>query len=174
VAVGTGVAFSHLGFGNVCFAWDTVPSLVLSLVYITVGHEAPEYFLNDFFMPGSVVLMKSSLDMIKNAPKPLEIQHDLIAKLFWRDASFLSDCLDLLTMFIGAGKKPGIFSPGLVPAGQDVSRYGRVGVPDMGNIVDVVDRCGDIEIFFGHLYYLPGTVLKNVPFYSVSWDTILY
>jgi hypothetical protein len=173
-AVGACVALSYLRFGNVGLAGDAVPSLVLSLVYVSVGHEPPEYFLDDLLMPFVRSSDKIVVRYVQDAPEPLKVLHDLVAELLRGYALLQRDSLDLLSVFIRPCQEPCLLSPGLVPAGKHIGGDRRIGMSYVGHVVDVVDRCGYVKILLGHLYYLPGTVLENVPFYSVSWDTILY
>jgi hypothetical protein len=64
------------------------------------------------------------------------------------DAAFLGSLLDLLAMLVRPGQKENAapFQP-LVP-GKDVGGDGGVGMADMRDIIDVVDRRCDVEESF--------------------------
>ncbi len=72
---------------------------------------------------------------------------DPIGQLDGLKVLFFSGLGDLLPVFVCSGKKMDISSAGSVIAGQDVRGYGGVGVAYVGNIVDVINRGGDLECF---------------------------
>ncbi len=53
--------------------------------------------------------------------------------------------LDLEPVLVGAGEEHDVVAPEPAPPGQDVGRHRRVRVPDVGRVVHVVDRRGDVE-----------------------------
>lgn len=61
------------------------------------------------------------------------------------NAGFGSGLLHFLAMFIETGEKEYFASTQSPVARQDVSRNGGIGVSDMRDIIDVVNRGGDVE-----------------------------
>jgi hypothetical protein len=57
-------------------------------------------------------------------------------------------------MFIGTGEEEDPVSLHPPVTGKDIGSNGGVGVPDMGNVVHIVDRRSDIEMS-GHEERLP-------------------
>ena len=57
----------------------------------------------------------------------------------------LGGALDLETVLVSAGEEKDIVAEKSVPASEGISSDGRVGVPDMGDVVDVIDRRSHIE-----------------------------
>jgi hypothetical protein len=56
---------------------------------------------------------------------------------------------DLQAVLVGAREKVGLIADQPVPAGDGVGDDRRVRVPDVGRVVDVVDRRRDIEAVDG-------------------------
>ena len=52
---------------------------------------------------------------------------------------------DLLAVLVGAGQRPGVLTRLAVPAREHVGGHLRVGVPDVGHVVDVEDRGRYVE-----------------------------
>ena len=50
----------------------------------------------------------------------------------------------LLPVLVGAGEEEDVVADQSVPAGQGIGVDRRVGVPHVGGVLDVVDRCGDV------------------------------
>ena len=48
-------------------------------------------------------------------------------------------------MFVGAGDKHRLITQQTVPSGDGIGGNGRVGVPDVRGIIDIVDRGGDVK-----------------------------
>lgn len=55
--------------------------------------------------------------------------------------------LDLETVFVGAGEEEGGVTGEAMPTSQCVCGHRRIGVPDMGHIVHVINRSSDVEGF---------------------------
>ncbi len=51
----------------------------------------------------------------------------------------------LLAVFVGAGQEEHLVSLEPFVAGQHVGRQGGVGVANVGNVVDIVDRGGEVK-----------------------------
>ena len=50
-------------------------------------------------------------------------------------------------MLVGPGQEEDLVPGFSMVARKDIRQYGRVGVTDMRLIIDVIDRCGDVEFF---------------------------
>jgi hypothetical protein len=64
-----------------------------------------------------------------------------------RLARSLGGALNLLTVFVGAGQKPGIVAQHAVAPGDCVADDGGVGVPNVRMRIDVVDGGRDVKLF---------------------------
>ena len=78
-------------------------------------------------------------------PRALEALARLVGHLLGRKAALLGRPLDLQAVLVGAGEEVGVVTVESVPTGQRVGDDGRVRVPDVRRVVDVVDRRGDVE-----------------------------
>ena len=74
-----------------------------------------------------------------------ELRHDLVHVLFGCEAACAGRLLDLGAVLVGAGEEEDVLPQLPVEPGRDVGRGGRVGVPDVRHVVDVIDRSGDVE-----------------------------
>ena len=63
------------------------------------------------------------------------------------DTALGGGALHLLSVFVGTGQEERLVAENLVEAGEDVREDGRVGVPDMRGVVNVIDRGSDVKIF---------------------------
>ena len=61
------------------------------------------------------------------------------------DPVLFGAALDLQAVFVSAGEKHRFVAQETMPAGEGIGVDCGVGVPDMGNVVDVVNRRGDVE-----------------------------
>jgi len=55
-------------------------------------------------------------------------------------------------VFVGTGQEECLVADDLVEAGKDICENGRVGMPDMRGIIDVINRSGDVKFFHGYKY----------------------
>ena len=78
-------------------------------------------------------------------PEHLELRRELVAVDLGVDAGLGGSLLHFLTMFIEAGEKKHLASAQTPVACQHVGGYGGVGVTDMRDIVNVVNRGGDVK-----------------------------
>ena len=65
------------------------------------------------------------------------------------DALRLGRALDLQPVLVGTGEEEHLVAEEAVPAGEYVGRDRRVGVPDVGHVVHVIDRGRDVEAAHG-------------------------
>ncbi len=102
--------------------------------------------------------MKSSLAMSRPAHASANRGDSWSVQAWGSSALLLGGPGDLLSVLVGAGQEEDVVAHQPVPPGQGVGVDRRVGVPDMGRVLDVVDRGGD-EVA-GHCppAYRPGHV----------------
>ena len=93
--------------------------------------------------------MKSSLLMFEQRPRLLEPLDDLVGPLLRRHAVGLGRSLHLEPVLVGAGEEERVVAEQPMPARDGVGRHGRVGVPDVGRVVDVVDGCRQVDATHG-------------------------
>ena len=62
------------------------------------------------------------------------------------DALLLRRLLDLLPVLVGAGKKIDVIAANPLITGHDIGRDSRIGMADVGYVVDVVYRCRDVVV----------------------------
>ena len=134
---------------------------VFALISAFINIPVVVHFAEDTLDGGDVVIVgRADETVVRDIHELPEVQDtagafdDLIHKGLGRDASFLRFFLDLLAMFIRAGKEHNIIAPQALIAGDGVSGDGAVGVADVKLIRGIIDRRGDEEGFFRHLYFL--------------------
>jgi hypothetical protein len=66
----------------------------------------------------------------------------------------------LLAVLVGSGEEEDLLAGEPVVTDQEVGVYGRVGVPDVGNIIHVVDGCSHIEGLFLRLIVYGGVFFR--------------
>ena len=89
---------------------------------------------------GSVVRMKSSLEMSSSFHASAERGRDRVGLLLRATPGGLGRLLDLEAVLVGAGEEEDVVAEQAVPAGERVGDDGGVGVAEVGHVVDVVDR----------------------------------
>ena len=94
--------------------------------------------------PSSVVRMKKSFEALTFARHLLEARRVAVAELPRRDALALGLLGDGLAVLVGAGQEEDVLAALAHVPGEDVGGDRRVGVPQVGLAVDVVDRGGDV------------------------------
>lgn len=75
----------------------------------------------------------------------LKANHRFIHMLLRADPAGLGCLLDFLAVLVGAGQEVDRLLKQPVVARQDIRQYGRVRMPDMGLIVDVINWRRDVE-----------------------------
>ena len=89
-------------------------------------------------------------------PKGLKLWRQLVAMRLWRNPGFCRGLLDFLAVFVEARQKKDFFPNEAMPACQDVRRDGGISMPDVWNVVHIVNGRGDIEGFrHRHLHFIP-------------------
>ena len=82
---------------------------------------------------------------VEAVPRLPEAGGVAVGLLLGRDAGRLGGLGHLQAVLVGAGEEVGVVAEEAVPAGQGVGDHRRVGVPDVGGVVHVVDRRRDVE-----------------------------
>src|SRR5204862_250533 len=67
----------------------------------------------------------------------------------WCHPVGLGRALDLQAVLVGTGEEPDVVTDQTVPTGDRIGGDGRVGVADVGRVVHVVDRRGQVEAAHG-------------------------
>ena len=140
-----GVIRADLRLGlEVRAAW-AVPALVDALVDVPVVVDA----LDDLLHPLHVALVGGPdeevvgrVDLGRHLPEPW---CEPVAELAGGDPLRLCLLRDGLAVLVRAGEEEDVLAALAVVPGEDVRGDRRVGVPQMGLAVDVVDRGGDVE-----------------------------
>ncbi len=140
-----GGTVEQLGGELVLLAADAVRAGVAALVDLALVEQV----LDELLHPGGVPLLGGADEVVVGdlqvLPERLPgLLHQLVAPLLRGDAVGLRGAQDLLTVLVGAGQVPHPLAALAVPAGQYVARHGGVRVAQVGAIVDVVDRGGDV------------------------------
>ena len=78
-----------------------------------------------------------------------EILADTVGKILWCNAFVMRRLFDLLTVFIGAGQEHHIIAIQTLETRKHITGQRCVGVTDMRLVIDVIDRCRDIERCLG-------------------------
>ena len=144
-AVDGAVAVDEVGLGVVRLARHAVEALVgaeLDVAGVVAGLEQP--------LDGPVVAGLGGADEVvvgdvEQLPRVPEALDGLVGPLPRRDAVGLGRPLDLQAVLVGAGEEEDVVAEEPVPAGHRVGRHRRVGVPDVGRVVHVVDRRRQVE-----------------------------
>ena len=108
---------------------------------------------------GSVVRMKSSLEMSSSPHASRKRVAGRCGLLRGREPVLLGRPLHLQPVLVGAGEEADVVAEQPVPARQGVGGDRRVGVADVGHVVDVVDRRGHVEP--GHPLRLPTATMRR-------------
>ena len=84
---------------------------------------------------------------VEQLPGLAEAGAGAVGLLLGGDAVGLGRALHLEAVLVGAGEEEDVVAEQAVPAGEGVGGDRRVGVPDVGHVVHVVDRGGHVEGF---------------------------
>jgi hypothetical protein len=141
-------AIHEVLFGPESLVRDAVPALIIVLIDLSSIVEILENLLNDPFMAEFCRTDEVVIGDIQPLPEGLETFHHFIAVSLWIHSPLLSSSLHLLTMFVCTRQEEDPTSFQSLVAGEYISGDRGVGMADMGNVVDVVDRSSDVEFFF--------------------------
>ena len=136
----------------VLFATDAVVALVLAVVDVPVVVELLQKALHDLLVPrlgrADEVVVRD-VDRLQQR-NPCRVD-ELVGPLLRRDTVRDGRAQNLLPVLVGAGERPGVDARLPVPAREHVSGNLGVGVPDVRYVIDVEDRCRDVErVASGH------------------------
>src|SRR5215210_1759942 len=140
-----GIVGPELGLRLEVGAARAVPALVHPLVDVPVVIDALDDLLHPLHVPlvrGADEEVVGGVDLGRHL---LEAGREAVAQLSRSDALGLRLLRDGLPVLVGSGQEEDLIAALAVVSGQDVGGDRRVGVPQMGLAVDVVDRRGDIE-----------------------------
>ena len=84
---------------------------------------------------------------VEYLPSVAEALADAVAKLLRVNASLVGGLINFFSMLVGAGQEVGVESVEAVKPREKIGYHGGIGVADVGHVVDIVDRCGDVECF---------------------------
>ena len=151
LAVRAELAVDQVLLREEALAGDAVVALVLGLVdevaVVEVLHDGLDDFPVAFLGRADEVVVRDA----EALPELLEPDHGAVALLDRRHAVFLGGLLDFLAVFVGAGQEPDVVARGAMVAREDVGEDGRVCVPDVGLVVDVVDRGRYVKCAVAHV-----------------------
>jgi hypothetical protein len=82
---------------------------------------------------------------IELLPERLETLHHFVTVRFGVYPPLLGRFLNLLTVLICASEKKNLISLQTLETGKDISGDGGVSMSDMGDIVHIIDRSGDVN-----------------------------
>ncbi len=144
-AIGTGAPGQVL-LHEEPLARHAVPAVVLGPVDLAPVEQVLQDFLHHDGVTGlggadEVVIRDAEL-----GPQFLEADHRGVGLLLGGHAGLHGGLLNLLAVLVGAGQEPGRHPEQAVIPGQHIAQDGRVGMPDVRLVVDVIDRRGDIKL----------------------------
>ena len=130
--------------GVVAFATDAVEPLVVPKVDVAVCGDATPQLLHPALVtlrarPDEVIGLTAEL-----RPRFLEDAAHVVRKCLRCDPALLCRALDLESVLVGAGEKKRIVPAERSVTLEHITHDGRVGAAEMRNVVDVIDRRGDV------------------------------
>jgi hypothetical protein len=127
------------------FTGNTIPSLILILVDLSPIVKVLEDLLNHLLMAvfgGSDEVIVRDVQPFPEGLKPFD---HLITVSLRIHASFLGGLLHLLAVLVGAREKEDRVPLKTLVASQDIRSDRGIGMADMGNVVHIIDGCGDVK-----------------------------
>jgi hypothetical protein len=139
------LALGQVLLGDKGLAGHVVPAVVVSGVDVAAVVEVLENGLHD----AGVARLSGADEVVvldlHEAQQRAEVLAELVAVRLRADAPQGRAAQHLLAVLIGAGEHPHVVAAAAVPAAERVGGDRGVGVADVGLVVDVVDRRGDVE-----------------------------
>ena len=136
-------AFACLAIGGIIPVWVILILAAKELVQMTGGwlllrryHDVPPS--NKYGKAASAVFYFVTIAVIVfDMPRILQI-------------CLLGGALHFLPMFVRSRQEECLLAEQAVVLGEHVGQNGRVGVADVGDVVHIVNGCGDVEVVFVH------------------------
>jgi len=134
------------------FAVDAIRALIETLVNLAFVVQILEKRLHalgvaGFRRPDEVVVR----DLERAPHRPPRLIDQPVGPGLGADAVGLGRAQHLLAVLVGSGEEPDRLPTLPMPAGQNVAGHRRVRMPDVGGIVDVVDRRREVKsLRIGH------------------------
>ena len=140
-------AVNQLLIGQKALAANAVQPLVLVVVDVPSRVNRLQYLEHNRLVPLLSGADKVVVGDIEHLPSVAEALADAVAKLLRVNASLASGLINFFPVLVGAGQEVGVESVEAVEARQKIGYHGGIGVADVGHVVDIVDRRGDVECF---------------------------
>ncbi len=131
--------------GQEILVGDAVPALVFALIDVALVEEHLEELLDALLVEVHGRPDEEIVGDVEGLPQVLGPADDRVGQGLRRQALLGRRFLDLLAVFVRPGQEKDLLPGRFVEAGQGVGDDRRVGVPDVGHVVDVVDRRRDVE-----------------------------
>jgi len=133
------------------FTGDTIPSLVVVLIdlspFVEILKNSLDHSLVARFSGSNEVIIRD----MESLPEGLKSGDHLVTMSLWFYPSLLSRLFYLLTMLIRPCKEEDLVALETFKSSKDIGSNGRIGMTDMGDIVDIVDRSSNVEGSFRFL-----------------------
>jgi hypothetical protein len=124
---------------------DAVPAPVFALVDVARVDEFLEELLDAALVEFHGRADEEVVGDVERLPKVQGPGDDGVGQGLGRQALLGRRLLDLLAVLVGPRQEKDLPAGLLVKPGQSIGDDRRVGVPDVGNVVDVIDRRRDVE-----------------------------
>ena len=156
-----------LRVGDKGFVSSEVPSLVLTRVNIAARRDALDDLRNRAFVPCIGGADEIVVGDVENSPQVVVVGHYAVGELDRLDALGVGRLFDLLTVLVGSGEKSHLGAGEPMVARKDIGHDRRIDVPNVGHVVDVVNRRRDVEAV-GHSASMNSRRRKDTIVYSDS------
>ncbi len=137
-------------FGDERLAAHIVETVVVGGIDFPAVVEVLQDGLHDAGVAGLGGADKIVVGDLQTLPEFLEAEDRFIHVLLGGNAPRGGGFLHLLAMLVGAREEPGVVAKQTVGAGQHVRQHRRVGVANVGFVVDVIDGGADVKVLLRH------------------------
>jgi hypothetical protein len=147
-AIGTDlrpVFFDADVFGQETLVRNAVPAFVLALVDIALGEELLKELLDAPFMEFHRRPDEKIRLAIQGLPEVVKADDDLVRPGPRVEAAFGGRFFHFLAVLVRSGEEKDLPAAHLHVSGQGVGDDRRVGVADVGHVIDVIDGRRDVE-----------------------------
>ncbi len=132
--------------GDILLLPLVVPAFVPAPVNFPPVQKLPHQFPHPFLVGGRTGPDKIVVGNPEIPPEREEMDHHPVGQLARGGGETGRRLADLHPMLVGPGKEKDFLPRRSVKPGQDIGGHGGIGVPDMGAVVDVVNRGGDVKL----------------------------